>query len=96
MPSKKNRQIVIYPEYFDSKLTRLEGRRVSNDHAVPSPSLQDVASAVRRAGFKSSVEEDAGYPRHWWKKRGRVLISPGSLKTDVIRKVAEQLKSKGP
>ena len=93
MPSKKNPQLVLYPEYFDSKLTRHEGRRVTKRQAVSEPNVEELASAAKRAGFEITTELNASYPRFWWKKRGRVLVEPEKTKSEVVKKVAQELAS---
>ena len=92
MPSKRNPLVVLYPEYFDSKLTRLQGRRVAKENAVPAPTVEDVVSATREAGFKPVMEKTAAYPKQWWGKRGRVLVKPIKPKTEIIRKVAAHMR----
>ncbi|HJJ77719.1 MAG TPA: signal recognition particle subunit SRP19/SEC65 family protein [Methanocorpusculum sp.] len=48
----------VYPCYFDSSLTRKEGRRVSKSEAVTQPNLSRISRAAKAAGL-SVAEEDA-------------------------------------
>ncbi len=84
---------IIYPEYFDSKLTRREGRRVPLSFAVPTPKLEELTSIARKLGWRVSVEENAAYPRCWWNRRGRLLVEKGEMKKGkAIVTMARSLK----
>ncbi len=93
MPSKKEKFIVLYPEYFNSKYTRAEGRKVSRKLAKKSPTVDEIEKAARSLGFNPIVEKDKSYPRFWHKKRGRVLIEKKKKmkKTDLLKDIAQSL-----
>lgn len=96
MPAKKQKFIVIYPEYFMSKYTRAEGRRVPKSMACQTPTVEDIEKAARALKLDPVVEKDKSYPRYWYKKRGRVLIEKNKMqKTDLLRKVSEKMPKKG-
>ena len=96
MPAKKQKVIVLYPEYFMSKYSRAEGRKVPKSLARPTPTVEDIEKAVKALGLKPIVEKDKSYPRTWHKKRGRVLIEKNKMqKTELLKKVCEGLPKKG-
>lgn len=92
MVSRGDKIYVIWPEYFDSTLSRAEGRRVSKKYSVPSPRLEDIQKAAKLSGLKPVVEEDKAFPGKWWKKSGRILVPKKLTKQKVILKIAMKLK----
>ena len=92
MPAKKQKYIVLYPEYFMSKYSRAEGRRVSKSQARPTPTVEDIEKSAKALGLKPIVEKDRSYPRTWHKKRGRVLIEKKKMqKTELLINIAKGL-----
>ncbi|MHA1606020.1 MAG: signal recognition particle subunit SRP19/SEC65 family protein [Candidatus Freyarchaeota archaeon] len=84
---------IIYPEYFDAKLSRREGRRVPLSLAVSNPRVEELALVAHRLGWKINVEPDAAYPRCWWNRRGRILVEKDNMKkTKAIVTLARILK----
>jgi len=84
--------IVLWPVYFDSTKSRSEGRRLPKELCVPNPKAQEVLEAALKAGFKAILEEGKRYPKFWWSSTGRVLVEKHAPKTEVLRKVALELK----
>jgi len=82
----------LYPAYFDSSKSRIEGRRVARELAVDRPRLEEVAEAARRLGLEVKVVEDARYPRCWWDLRGAVLVEKKMRKEELLRRVARSLR----
>ncbi len=95
MPSKKQKFIVLYPEYFMSKYTRAEGRRVSKSMACPTPTVEDIEKVARALKLNPIVERDKSYPKYWYKKRGRVLVEKNMQKSELLKKISEGLPKKG-
>lgn len=91
MPKKKEKFIVLYPEYFNSKFTRAEGRRVSKKLAKSSPTVEDLAKAAKKLGLNPVVEKDKSYPRFWYEKRGRILVEKKMSKTELLKKISKAL-----
>ena len=83
---------VLWPAYFDAGLSRAEGRRVTRDLAVPGPTVDELAEAVRQVGYDAVVERDATYPREY-EPRGRVLVKDAddATKSDLLGAVAAYL-----
>jgi len=88
---RKSDKIVLWPIYFDSTKTRLEGRRVPKSHAVPTPKSKELQKAVEQIGLQPEVVEDAGHPSNPWQKTGLIMVPKRGSKTQILRKVAEEL-----
>lgn len=85
---------VIWPAFLDRELTRREGRRVARERAVPDPSVDEIAEAVRQVGYDTVVERDKTYPREY-EPRGRVLVKDAddATKSDLLGAVAAYLQA---
>ena len=55
MSSKK--PVVIYPEYFDHRLKRSEGRKVPLSKAVKSPKVEKNIPQVSRSTEKNDLKK---------------------------------------
>lgn len=91
MVSKGDDVVVLWPRYFDQRLSRAEGRRVPQKLAVKKPDAAWVASAAKKAGYAPTVEEEARHPAVPYKAMGRVLIEAKGDKEAAIQKVAAQM-----
>jgi len=88
---RKQDKILLWPAYFDSNKTRLQGRRVPKSLAITSPKLEEIQNATKSIGLQSEVVFDVKYPKTPWQKTGYVLIPKKGLKTQIIRKIAKEL-----
>jgi signal recognition particle subunit SRP19 len=90
------RDIVVWPSYIDAEKSRRRGRRIAKKKAVPSPKLKEIDDAAKSLGLSPKREEDKAYPREWWQRGGRVLLSKGSYKTkaDILEGVAKAIARK--
>jgi len=84
--------IVLYPSYFDSRVPRDSGRRVSKKDAVEAPTARMIYDSVRALDLDCILELEKAYPRFWYRKEGRVLVEPKMNKTELISKVTAKLK----
>ncbi len=82
---------VLWPEYFDSNLTRAQGRKVNKNLAVPDPSLEMLSKALQKLGVEFTVEEEKSYPGEWYLKKGRALVPITIPKSQLMVKVGEIL-----
>jgi len=89
---KKNR-IILWPAYFDSTKTRLQGRRIPKGIAIPSPKLDEIQKAAQKSGVQVEVSLDSRHPRAPWQKTGLILVTRNVNKTNMIRRVAKELSS---
>lgn len=85
--------IVLWPTYFDARVSREQGRRVPKKDAVENPSAQMIYESVKAMKLDCILELDKAYPRFWYRGEGRVLVEPKMKKPELIRKVALALKS---
>lgn len=93
MVSRSEGFFVLYPAYFDARVTRAGGRRVPSAKAVSRPTSKAVFEAAKAAGLAPVFEDEHHHPSAWFERSGRVLIPQSSAKTkgDAIAKVAAQL-----
>jgi len=93
MPSRKEGLLVIYPEYFDSALTKKEGRRVPRNLACKEPTPEAIARAAEAsdASLEPKIESKSSHPRFWWEKRGRVLVRKRQSKQKTLLMIARKL-----
>ena len=77
-------RLVLWPGYFNSKLSRRSGRRVPKESSVPNPDLENLAWAARQSGLrKMKREEGVSHPRRPYLKEGRLWISAQSAKAEL-------------
>jgi len=88
---QKKDKVVLWPLYFDSTRSRVEGRRVPKGVAVPSPRLDEVRKAVEQLGFQYEIVSDASHPRFSWQGSGMLVVSKIGSKTEIIKRIARQL-----
>ena len=88
---RRREEIVLWPVYFDSTRTRVEGRKVPKRLARPSPTLSMLEKAAGNLGFSCKVVADAAYPRFPWKKNGLLLIKKTKPKKQIITEVAQEI-----
>lgn len=92
MAKKKADILVLWPEYFDSNLTRSQGRRVSSEISVPDPSCENIFKISRKMGLYPEIENDKSHPSTWYKNNGRVIIKKNGAKTEILEAIGNDLK----
>lgn len=85
--------VVLWPRYFQARLTRSEGRRVPEDLAVEEPDVEALADAVESLGHEIDVDPDARHPKRPWTASGRVVVAGVDDKEALLREVAEALRN---
>ncbi|HIJ16757.1 MAG TPA: signal recognition particle protein Srp19 [Thermoplasmata archaeon] len=85
--------LVLWPSYFDLRVSREAGRRVPRRDAVEGPSANMLFDAVKSLDLDCILELDKSYPRFWHRHEGRVLVEPKLTKKDLVTKVAAKLKT---
>lgn len=66
----------VWTGYFDSRLSRSQGRRVPKEAAIPTPTLETVAWAARAAGItRMRRKPESSHPSRPFKQEGRLEIS---------------------
>ena len=84
--------ITIWPQYLNKDLTLSEGRKISKEIAVSSPTLSEIEKAVKRLGFTYNVQKERAYPGKWYEKSGRVLVEYDKSKLELIKEISLKIK----
>lgn len=85
--------IIFWPQYFDAKRSRSNGRRVPRKLAIEKVTPSDILAAATRLGYTAHLEKGYKYPKTWWDDPGRVSIdTTGKKKTKVLIEVAKEIK----
>lgn len=92
MVSKGADSFVLWPHYFDRRLSRAEGRRVSVALAVKEPDAKWVEAAARKVGLDVTVEEKAKHPSLPYERPGRILVKKDGPKEAILGRVAKQMR----
>ena len=58
--------ITIWPQYLDKKLTLSEGRKISKENAVSSPTIEEIERSLKRLGYTYEVQKKIAYPGKWY------------------------------
>jgi len=88
---RKQNKVVLWPAYFDSSKTRLQGRRIPKNAAVISPRLDELQRATEKCGFQPEIVADARHPSTPWQKTGLILVLKSASKAQIIRRIAKEL-----
>lgn len=92
----ERRPLVLWPVYFEAGKSRSEGRRVPVHLAVKGVTAEAVLKAAKAAGYEAEFDPNAKHPAHWFDSSGRVLVRTSQRKTEVLRRVALELKRMQP
>lgn len=84
--------ITLWPEYFDIKRTRSEGRRVSKDLCVENPDLDIIAKGAMMLDLEFEIMEEMSYPKAPRAKHGCVRVEKGKMsKTEILPAIGKIL-----
>ena len=91
----KDKYFIVWPQYFDSTLSRKEGRRVPKSLAVPKPTQKDLENVVRELG-RDYIILGGRYPRQWWVQEGALAVEKkeGESKRALLMLIATELYKK--
>ncbi|MFX1389435.1 MAG: signal recognition particle subunit SRP19/SEC65 family protein [Promethearchaeota archaeon] len=85
--------LIFWPQYFDAKKSRNDGRRIPKKFAIEKVNLEDIAKAARNLGYTTEIERHYKYPRTWWEDSGRIVIdSKGKKKSKIMLEVAKEMR----
>ncbi len=85
--------LIFWPQYFDLKRSRNDGRRLSKKFAIERITTKEIAKAARRLGYKADIESSFRYPKTWYDDPGRVVIdAKGKKKSKVLLEVAKEIR----
>lgn len=89
---RKRDSIVIWPCYFDSRLPRHKGRKVSFKYSVESPTIEHLIKAASKLRLNFRIEKESRHPRYWWLKSGRLIVKKTIPKYSLLKRLGEILK----
>ena len=70
-------EMTLWTGYFDSRLSRSDGRRVPKEASIPKPTLESLVWAARSAGIRKMRQEpEASHPSRPYAKEGRLIMPP--------------------
>ncbi|PWR71059.1 signal recognition particle subunit SRP19/SEC65 family protein [Methanospirillum stamsii] len=84
--------VILYPCYFDSDLTRTEGRRVPRSKGVQNPEPVAIERILKKQKIPYNREQKS-HPSYWWKGQGRFVAEFTGTKGELINIVSMGLKS---
>jgi len=85
--------LIFWPQYFDAKRSRSNGRRLPRKFAIDKVNLEEIEKVARNLGYNAEIERSYKYPKTWWEEPGRVMIdTKGKKKTKVMLEVAKEIK----
>lgn len=89
---KDYKRYVLWLDYFNSTVSRENGRRIPLDKSVKDPSLDELAEATRRLGYEPEPQA-AKVPSRSYIPSGYVSIEKktGLKKAQVIAETAKTL-----
>ena len=83
---------VLWPVYFERRISRGKGRRVPLRLALDNVTVDRIVKTCRELGLECEVSEGA-YPSMWWRKTGYVIVkAAGMRKEELIKRVAEAMR----
>ncbi len=91
MVSRDDNKYVIYPIYFDKAVSRVNGRRVSQKHAIEKPLLENIAKAAKSLGLNPILEKNTSHSSTPWKQEGRLLIDKKGPKSKLLLQLSNRL-----
>ena len=94
MPKMSKR--VIWPSNIDALKTKKEGRIISRNNAVKSPTIDEIEKAAQELGLNPSTEPSKSYPRTWWEKSGRVLVDNRVSRHETAKIISQKIKALRP
>ncbi len=85
---------IIWLNYLDRRLTKKEGRKLPKNQAVKSPSLEELARAAQKAGYRVREKRRARYPSSWWIDSGYIVIEKpqDENKLSTIKRIAKEIR----
>ena len=94
----KQKQIILWPEYFSRRLSRGRGRRVPVNLAVDNLSPELFLKICDEMGLDCEIEQGKRYPRVWHSSYGYRIIVKVSADSDIsknalIKSFGEKLRN---
>ena len=84
-----NKQI-IWLDYFDSSLSRSQGRRVPKNRTIKNPDLNNLISAAERLNLKPKGQH-AKHQKRFSIQSGYISIEKTGKKSSILTEIAKLL-----
>ena len=83
---------MIWPAYFDRRLSWRFGRKVPRELAVEAPKAEEIARVLQELKVDFEYIPGKGRPATWWERTGYFLVpkQPGGKRRLLLR-IAERL-----
>ncbi len=88
---KEYDRLIIWLDYFNSTLSRADGRRVPLDKAVKAPTLEELCQAALSLGYTPQPTQ-ARHPKRSHILSGYISIEKRMGKMKTIRELGEALR----
>lgn len=86
------KEVMIWPIYLDSEKSLNEGRKISQEYAIPEPRIKEIVKATQKLKYKYYAEEDKSYPGEWYNKSGRIIITTDDSKKEILINLSNTIK----
>ncbi|MDG6224412.1 MAG: signal recognition particle subunit SRP19/SEC65 family protein [Candidatus Thermoplasmatota archaeon] len=83
--------MVLWSNYFDSGLTKSQGRRTPLSLSVHSPKAEEIFHLCKKLGLSPELQDEKRHPSSDMEKMGRILVRSKKKKTIVIKEIAKGL-----
>lgn len=87
----KNKKVIVWPSYIDSRKSRREGRRVPIRVAVKSPRIEEIVRVAEKLKLNPQVLK-LKYPKSWWSEEACVAVDKVKSKIEILKEIANELK----
>ena len=89
---KDYKLILIWVDYFNSNISRSEGRRIPLNQSVKNPTLQELVEAEKRVGYDPTFQT-AFFPKRPYTPSGYISIVKKKRKNDVLKEISKLLST---
>ena len=92
MVRERDRRKIVWPSYFDVRLSRANGRRVPKAICVEKPDLSMLSEALQSMNLDFEIQKDSSFPARWWRREGRALVDTDIPKMELLTAIGKELK----
>jgi signal recognition particle subunit SRP19 len=88
---RKQEKVIVWPAYFDSARSRLDGRRIPKNLAVTNPRTDEIKEVADKTGLRCELIPEVGYPKTPWLKTGMLLVEKRGTKNQTVMTIGKKL-----
>lgn len=92
MVRERDRRKIVWPSYFDVRLSRANGRRVPKGICVEKPDIAMLSEALQSMNLDFELQKDKSFPARWWRREGRALVDTDIPKMELLMAIGKELK----